>query len=275
MPSLTPLYTRENCKFSGPLRWGLTVFWCTQVSEAPWLNDLTAALKGDGLRLLGQRFQQPGVSQFSLSTLAVTSPLFLVRRVKGRLQYLVRRTLPKPFQRNYALRSFGPATRTAVEAYVASQLQHHPMSDPRVQAVLERMQINNSEVNLAQPRPTAHARYWYNLHVVLVHQERWAEVSEAALNELKTMIERVSWAKRYLLSHGGVLPDHVHLALGCPIEAAPCDVALAFLNNLAYAQGMRPVYQYGAYVGTFGEYHQGAVRSDKPKLRTDEQGAGE
>jgi hypothetical protein len=76
------------------------------------------------------------------------------------------------------------------------------------------------------------------------------------------MIERVSRAKGYLLSRAGILADHVHLAVGCPIESAPCDVAPAFLNNLAYVQGMRPAYQYGAYVGTFGEYHQGAVRSD-------------
>ena len=88
------------------------------------------------------------------------------------------------------------------------------------------------------------------------------EVREDVLKQLKTMIERVSRAKGYILSRAGILGDHVHLAAGCPIESAPCEVALAFLNNLAYVQGMRPVYQYGAYVGTFGEYHQGAVRSD-------------
>ena len=37
---------------------------------------------------------------------------------------------------------------------------------------------------------------------------------------------------------------------------------LAFLNNLAFVHGMKPVFQFGAYVGTFGEYHQGAVVSD-------------
>jgi hypothetical protein len=66
-----------------------------------------------------------------------------------------------------------------------------------------------------------------------------------------------------LLSRAGILADHIHLAIGCPIEVAPCDIALSFLNNLAFAHGMKPVFQFGAFVGTFGEYHQGAVVSDE------------
>ena len=31
------------------------------------------------------------------------------------------------------------------------------------------------------------------------------------------------------------------------------------LNNLAYVHGMRPVYQYGAFVGTVGEYTTNAL----------------
>jgi hypothetical protein len=119
MATPQPLYTRDNCTFCGPLRWGLTVFWRTPVSDAPWFADLARALEADGLRVLGHRFQEPGVSQFSLCTLAYTAPLFIVKRVKGRLQYLLRKSLPKAFQRNYALRSFGPATRAAVEGYAA------------------------------------------------------------------------------------------------------------------------------------------------------------
>jgi hypothetical protein len=35
-----------------------------------------------------------------------------------------------------------------------------------------------------------------------------------------------------------------------------------FLNHLAFVHGMKPVFQFGAYVGTFGEYQQEAVVSD-------------
>jgi hypothetical protein len=75
------------------------------------------------------------------------------------------------------------------------------------------------------------------------------------------MIGRICRAKGYALSRAGILADHVHLAVGCPLEVALAEVALGFLNNLAYVHGMKAVFQFGAYVGTFGEYHQGAVRS--------------
>jgi hypothetical protein len=48
--------------------------------------------------------------------------------------------------------------------------------------------------------------------------------------------------------------------LGCGVAESPSTVALCYLNNLAYAQGMMPVYQYGYYVGRFGEYDLGAIR---------------
>ena len=52
----------------------------------------------------------------------------------------------------------------------------------------------------------------------------------------------------------GILADHVHLVLGCAIQVAPDEVVLGFLNNLAFVQGMRPIYQFGGFVGTVGEY---------------------
>jgi hypothetical protein len=63
--------------------------------------------------------------------------------------------------------------------------------------------------------------------------------------------------------------DHIRLAMGCPLAAAPAEVALGFLHNLAYLYGMKAVFQFGAYVGTFGEYHQGAVKGERP-ARDDE-----
>jgi REP element-mobilizing transposase RayT len=79
-----------------------------------------------------------------------------------------------------------------------------------------------------------------NLHIVLVHRVRWTEVREEMLGELSRMIERVSRAKSFALSRAGLLPDHIHLTLGCPIEVAPAEVVLAFLNSLAFVHGMKP-----------------------------------
>jgi REP element-mobilizing transposase RayT len=272
MAHLQPLYTLNNCSVCAPLQWGLTVFWREAMTDAPWFAELARALEADGIRLLGHHVREPRVTQFSLSTLPHVTPLLLVNRVKGRLQYLIRNTRPKALQRNYALRSIGSATRPAIEAYVASQLAHHVMADDRVQATLERFQIVHLEVDLSRPRVTSHGVYWYNLHIVLVHQGRWAEVREEVLEREQHMIEQACRVKGFALSRAGILADHVHLALGCSLEVAPAEVALGFLNNLAYVHGMKAVFQYGAYVGTFGEYHHGAVVHDVmptgPETRT-------
>jgi len=38
------------------------------------------------------------------------------------------------------------------------------------------------------------------------------------------------------------------------------DVALGYMNNIAYGYGMVPLFQSGFYAGTFGEYDLGAIR---------------
>jgi REP element-mobilizing transposase RayT len=264
MPDISPIYTLQNCSFSCPLEWGVSVFWRAAERDDVWYAALAAALEGDGIRLLGHRFCEPRTSQFAVSTLPHVAPVTIVQRIKGRLQHLVRERLPKPLQRNYAIRTFGRVTRQKIEAYVASQLEHHEMADPRVQQRLRQYQIEHRDVDLSQPRQTSHGLYWYNLHVVLVHRERWPEIREDVLSRVHHMITNACTAKGWLLSRAGILADHVHLVVGCSIDVSPLDVALSFLNNLSYAHGMRPVYQFGGFIGTFGEYDQRAVHSETP-----------
>jgi REP element-mobilizing transposase RayT len=258
-----PIYTRENCAFACPLQWGLTIFWRAPSGRADWFADLQQALEPDCIRLLGHRFQSPAVSQFLISTTPPVAPLSVVQRVKGRLQHLVRSEWPKAFRGNYALRSLGKVTREVVESYVAGQVDHHRMADPRVEERLRRCQIVNEDVDLSQPQRTSQGLFWNNLHIVLVHRERWMEVRDEALQGVRQMISAVARRKGYLLSRAGILADHVHLTLGCPLEIAPVDVALALLNNLAYVHGMKPMYQYGGFIGTFGEYDTRAVRMER------------
>jgi REP element-mobilizing transposase RayT len=273
MGTIAPIYTAQNCTFSCPLQWGVSVFWRTLMRDDSWYTALAGALEADGIRLLGHRFLEPRTSQFVVSTQPHVAPLTIIQRVKGRLQYLVRAQLPKPLQRNYAVRSFGRVTRETVEAYVASQLEHHKMADPRFENRLRRLQIVHDEIDLSQARQTSHGLYWYNLHVVLVHRERSAETREDVLQRVRDMMVRVCAAKGWLLSRAGILPDHVHLALGCSIDISQVDVALALLNNLAYVHDMRPVFQFGGFIGTFGEYDQRAVHSETP-LHPAELGGG-
>jgi REP element-mobilizing transposase RayT len=260
---MEPIYTAENCTFSYPLQWGLTIFWLQDQSSTEWLNALRESLKPDGIRLLSHRLLDIRTSQFAVSTTPSVSPSKIVQRVKGRLQYLVRESQPKPFRRNFAIRSFGSEERSVIERYVATQTEHHSYADPGFQAFLERIQIHDSAVDLSLPMKTSHGLYWYNLHVVLVHRERWKCTSHSRLNAVRQMILRIGPKKEWRISRAGILPDHVHAAIGCGFEDSPQDVVLCYLNNLAFVHEMKPVFQFGGFVGTFGDYDNRVVHGDR------------
>ncbi len=260
MKTTEPIYTAKNVSPAYQLNWGLTVFWRQQpVADDQWLTLLQSATEPDGVRVLKHRFTTGECSQFFVSTKPHVSPAQMIRSVKGRLQHIIQEQQPKAFQRNYAVRSVGAATRTVVEDYVAKQMDRHPMADPRVQDLFLHYQKTYPGVDLSQPVCIAHGQYWYNLHLVLVNDHRWMEVRPSVLDKLSQMFERVGAKYGHRLSSVGLLADHFHLTLGCQVDHAPDVVTLSYLNNLAYAVGMKPIFQFGYYAGTIGDYDRGAV----------------
>jgi len=259
MPS--PIYTPENCRFAYQLNWSLSIFPTTLLpSEPEWLEALKVATEPDGVRILEHRRKEERVHQFLLSAQPHVSPADAVRFVKGRLQYLVRVQLPRAFRRHYHIHSIGEVSREPVEKYIRSQCDHHPMADPRVQDRLAAFQVDNPSVDLDAVRASGHGQFIYNLHLVFVHRQRGIDVHEESLRAAHEMIQRASAGHERLLSKTAVLSDHLHLAVGCGIDESPQKVALSYLNNLAYAQGMKAEYEFGAYLGTFGRFDRGAVR---------------
>ena len=256
---MNPLYTEQNCKAAYQLQWALSLFWRNPQEDVSWLDALREAVEPDGVRVRSHRFAGERTSQFHLSTTPAVAPTQFARSVKGRLQYLIRGRVPKAFQRNYGFRSVGTVKREVIESYVQDQLGHHRMADERVQERLAKYQIVQPEVDLTLPRQSAHARYWYNLHVVFVTEARWMEIRDETLRGLRTMILNAARKRNHLLSRAGIIPDHVHLVLGCTLEESPEEVALSYMNNLAYACGMKPVFRSSYYVGTFGEYDTGVL----------------
>jgi hypothetical protein len=151
MAPLKPIYTPSNCRPAYQLNWSLSLFWKQPQSHADWLDALKPEVESDGIRLLQHRFLAPEISQFFVSTKPEVAPLELVRSVKGRLQHLIGERIPQAFRRNYGLRSIGAADRRAVENYIASQVQRHPMADPRVEGSLKAFQFT-------APKPTFQRR---------------------------------------------------------------------------------------------------------------------
>lgn len=257
---MKPLYTTTNCTPAYELRWSLALFANADLPRSEnWLATLKAAVERDGVRLLEHRAMAP-VQQFLLSTKPCVAPPAIVKSVKGRLAYLLRPVVTDAFRRNFSLSSVGESRREVVESYVANQLGHHRMADLRAQERLAQFQIVYSGIDLAESQFSSHGRYIYNLHLVLVHDRRWCDVCEERLERTRDMLQKVAAKKQYRLSRMALLADHLHLTLGGNIKESPEEMALACLNNLAFAHGMRPIYQQGYYVGTFGEYDLGAIR---------------
>jgi REP element-mobilizing transposase RayT len=256
-----PLYTSVNCKQAYELRWSLALFaTCDLASSDNWLPDLKKVVEVDGVRILEYQASHPPILHFLLSTKPTISSPQIVKSVKGRLQHLIRSSYPGAFRRNFSLSSVGEVRQEEIENYVASQLGHHRMADERVQERLAAFQLEFPEVDLAEPFFSSHARYVYNLHLVLVHNGRWCEVREDRLMRTREMILGIAKKKKHRLSRAAILSDHVHLTMGCAIEETPEAVALTYMNNLAYAHGMEPLFYHSYYVGTFGTYDLGAIR---------------
>jgi REP element-mobilizing transposase RayT len=257
---VSPLYLSTNIKPAYQLRWSLTVFWQAACSDEGWLSELAAAAEPDGVRVLEHRFAGPGTSQFLVSTQPDVTPTEMLRSIKGRLQYLLRSVRPKAFRRHHSIHSLGDAHRAAIEQYVATQLDHHRLADPRMQSRLAQYQIDRPDVDLSSARASAHGRFRYNLHLVFVRVERHPQIGEAHLQATRERLLGTANKHGHLLRRAGILADHVHLAVGCGVGEAPLEVALTYMNNLAHLEGMRPVLEFGCYLGTFGEYDMDAVR---------------
>jgi REP element-mobilizing transposase RayT len=256
---VAPIYLPDTTSAAWQLDWSVTVFWRSPPMTDDWLNELRSALEPDGIRLLEHRFSHLDRSLFWVSTLPRVKPVELVQRIKGRLQYVVRRRWPKALRRNYDLHSIGSTRRDKAEQYVATQLQHHYPDDPALRAALCDLQIVHSEVDLSQPRFTAHARYRCNLHLVVVHQDRWRQSEFTMYEKVRNMIRGAATAKGHMLSRLGLLPDHLHLALGFWPDESPQEIPLSYMNNIAYVYGMQPVLKSSYFVGTIGEYDLGAL----------------
>lgn len=254
------IYTDNNCQATSQLRWSLALF--TRATLPPpetWSDLLQEAVERDNITLLEYHFHSPNVWLFLLSTPPPVRPPEIVKSVKGRLQHLVQKSIPAAFKRNFSLTSIGDRRRGEIESYVASQYGRQPMGDNRMQARFGQYQFVFPAVDLSKPQFSSHGRYIYNLHLVLVHEEDWRQVGEDYLAASRDMFFKAARKKGHRLSRLALLTDHLHATIGCNYYESPEEVALAYMNNLAYAHGMKAVFCHRYYVGTFGEYDMGVI----------------
>lgn len=259
-----PLYRPEALHPAYQLRYG----WTGWPSTAPFPTELLAGVlpdiapewERDGFRVLETSLASEQL-QLTLSATPAVNPVTLAGRVKGRIQHHCRRQgIPIDFSRKLAVRSLGDPSRAQVEAYIRNQVPKEALADERFREMLTSFTVVNPHVDLSQLTESNSGRYWYNLHLVLVMRERYRIGEAATLTTIRDATLRICVKKGYAASTVAVLPDHLHLAVRGAVAQSPEEIALSFLNNLAYALGQRPMWEAGYYAGTFGEYGMAAVR---------------
>ena len=261
-----PIYQAHNLTPAYKLRYSWTAFPTrgTQFPPQPpgdALDALASAWKKDGLRPLEHRWE-PDTVQITFSATPQVSPTFLASRAKGRLQHTMRQAgTPVQFARNFSVRTLGDNTRATVEQYVNQQVNRSDLADPRYREKLRKCAWQDPHVNLEQPQATSSARYWYNLHIVLVVADRYRMDADSTAPKLRDTCRGVAQKHGYLLSSVSVMPDHLHMALGGNTAHGPEEIVLHFQNNTAWALGQRRFWEYNYYAGTVGEYTMVAVRS--------------
>ncbi len=261
--SLEPLYNPDNLRAAYQLRYSWTGWFKSDFKKQPdsIFDAVDSLWEQDGLRRLEHAWSTDRI-QITFSAKPNVSPVYLATRAKGRLQYLLRNQLSEfpGFTRKVSVRSIGENTSQDVAAYIASQLDKEAFVDPRFVEQLREFTRVFSEVDLATPTESARGRYWYNLHIVLVVACR-GRIHDLA--QLRTLFERslrIAERKGHRIASISVMPDHLHMALRGDLERSPVDIALDFLNNLAFAIGQVRVWQDGFYAGTFSEYDMNAIR---------------
>jgi REP element-mobilizing transposase RayT len=224
------------------------------------LEEADAKWETDGIRRLEHNWS-PERIHITVSVKPHVSPVLLAGRLKGRLDHALRQAgTPVRFSRKVSLRSLGDATRAVVEEYIRKQIPKARFVDPRTESLLSQFTVRDPEVELSAPTESNSGRYWYNLHLVLVTAERLGCFDPDALTKIRDGCFRIAEKKGHRISAASVVPDHVHVAMRGNIEQPAHEIALAFMNNLAYLLGSAAIWQCGYYVGTFGEYDMRSVR---------------
>jgi REP element-mobilizing transposase RayT len=258
-----PLYGAGSVHPAFELRYSWTA-WPSQPpfqADAGVLDEIKPLWEDDGMRMLDRYWAEDKV-QLTFSATPQVSPVFLAGRAKGRLQHAIRKTTRgfPGFSRKVSVCSVGHNSREDVEAYIASQVDTARFAVPSLRALLAEFTVVCKDVDLSVPTETAHGRYAYNLHLVLVTAERYWVVDRARLTTLRDTSFRIAEKKGHRISRLSVMPDHLHVSLRGNIQHSPQEIALAFQNNLAYALGQVKLWADTYYVGTFGDYDMWAIR---------------
>jgi len=258
------IYTAEHLKAAYHLRYTWTG-WPSRTEfpaqpDASFFATLETAWQSDHLKRIATNWNADKI-QFTFSTMPSVSPTFFVARVKGRLQHALRLARsPVKFSRKIAFRGIGDNHSSEIEQYLIRQVAKEEFADERFAELIRQFTKVGDRRRFAEPMASNSGRYWYNLYIVLVTSGRGRIGSLEDLRKLDRAIDGTAIKHDYDIVMRTWLLDHLHMGLRGNINHSPQEIALAFMNNTAYAVGQNAVWQGGYYAGTFSEYDSNAVR---------------
>jgi REP element-mobilizing transposase RayT len=273
MADLNPIYTPKRARVVHALRYD----WSAWSREGGFPAQTKAAVEScrsawapDGLDLDVFHIADDSI-QCLFGASPTVSPAFCAMRAKGRLQHALRAAgAPIAFRRNVSVRTLGENTREVVKGYIGRQVTKSDYVDPRWKEFLGRFTFEDGATLLNEPLASGHGRYWYNLHLVIVVQDRRYPIRiKENFTKIREACPQIAAKKGYELAEVSIMPDHIHMALRGNAEHSPMDIGLAFQNGLSFVLGYNRTWSYEFYVGTFSEYD---VRAIGGKVRRPKRG---
>ncbi|MDP6631082.1 MAG: transposase [Kiritimatiellia bacterium] len=259
-----PIYTPRGVRKVHHLRYDWTG-WLS--GEAPFPSTAEDAIcacreawREDGMALAEFRVHNDRV-QLLFDVQPEVSPVLCTTRAKGRLNNALRQAgTPVRFSRKVAFRSLGENIDRTVEGYLRKQVRKEGFVDPRYVAKMDAFTIEDESVALSEPAETERGRYWYGLHLVVVMAGRRRLVDYELMGKIRDTCLAIGRKKECGIRAVSVMQDHTHVALKGNIALSPEEIALSFLNNLAFGMGRNRVWKDEYYVGTFSEYGMESIR---------------
>jgi len=200
---------------------------------ASFFEALDTAWKKDGLSVISKKWT-PEQIQLTFRAEPFLSPAFVTARAKGRLDHALRKAdLATPFSRRVGFRTLGENTSSVVLNYLANQYDRVELADPRYVEKLRAASWMNPDFDASDPIPTSHGRYWYDLHLVLVTEDRFrigrtlqpAALRDAVLEWGRTLSIPSSTSRSGQGAPGvkslAVMHDHLHVVFRGQISRPP------------------------------------------------------
>ena len=159
------------------------------------------------------------------------------------------------------MRSVDENTSADVENYIQKQISNERFIDRKFADSIGPFTQTFPDVDTSRPIHATRGRYWYNLHIVLVHAERFRFNRIEQFRRSFDGAREITTKNGYSLSAISVMPDHLHLSVVGLEQESPETIVLEFQNSLSTAHGQGAMWCANYFVGTMGEYNMNAIRA--------------